>query len=153
MEGFATFLDSYAADTPLSCTNRGQLMPLGYLVGPVTPPLNAAQGQARGRGEGGVECVFYTERDLETLLEQYLGNEAERARLAAAGQARAQALSLERAWEEVFGLIEGAWGRPRPDTSARFRWNWSGLPRRWATSSAAWRGRSRPTRSSASCTP
>ncbi len=58
----------------------------------------------------GAECVYYRDEDLEHLLERYLADEAQRARVAAAARARLGELSFARQWEEQLERIEEDWG-------------------------------------------
>ena len=63
------------------------------------------------------EAVFYTESDLEKLLEHYLEHEDERRTLAAAGQRRARACTFAALWQEAVATIEQSW----PDLQQRCR--------------------------------
>ena len=51
------------------------------------------------------ECVYYSPADLEALLEHYLRDDAERERIAAAGQSAAADLRADRAWERILAVV------------------------------------------------
>jgi GT2 family glycosyltransferase len=53
------------------------------------------------------ECVFYTEDNLEELLEHYLSHEDERRTIAAAARARVPDFTFETLWGQALAEIEG----------------------------------------------
>jgi hypothetical protein len=55
------------------------------------------------------ECVYYTDDNLEALLEYYLEHEDKRRAIADAGQARAVECSFEKLWSQQLALIEDEW--------------------------------------------
>jgi hypothetical protein len=55
---------------------------------------------------GGVECVFYDEDTLEPLLQQYLNNEEERSRIAAAAKQKVAMFTFDRLWADIVQKIE-----------------------------------------------
>src|SRR5262245_31755092 len=57
----------------------------------------------------GVDCVFYGEDDLESLLEHYLAHEDERRAVAEAGRRKALAESFAASWERGLRLVEQEW--------------------------------------------
>jgi glycosyltransferase involved in cell wall biosynthesis len=55
------------------------------------------------------ECVYYTDRDLESLLEHYLTHEDERQRIAEAARNRVSEFSGEGLWDRALEVIEAEW--------------------------------------------
>ena len=55
------------------------------------------------------DCVFYSDDDLETLLEYYLTHEDERRTIAESGRQRALQLSYAFFWQQVLDHIEHRW--------------------------------------------
>jgi len=55
------------------------------------------------------ECVFYTEANLEELLEYYLEHEDERRLIAEAARQKVQDYSFEKLWEQHLKIIEEEW--------------------------------------------
>jgi glycosyltransferase involved in cell wall biosynthesis/tetratricopeptide (TPR) repeat protein len=55
------------------------------------------------------ECVYYTDDNLEELLEYYLTHEEERQAIAAAGRERALALGLDNPWPGILARVEEEW--------------------------------------------
>jgi glycosyltransferase involved in cell wall biosynthesis len=76
----------------------------------------------------GVDCVFYNEENLETLLEHYLSHEDERLAVARAGQARVQGYSFAAQWDQALSVVERDWDgirerlHRRPDLSENDLW-------------------------------
>jgi GT2 family glycosyltransferase/tetratricopeptide (TPR) repeat protein len=67
------------------------------------------------------ECVFYTEDNLEELLEYYLAHENERRAIAAAGQAKVHSFSFDALWQEALGQIEQDWPEIERRQHSRFK--------------------------------
>jgi tetratricopeptide (TPR) repeat protein len=65
------------------------------------------------------ECVYYTEDDLEKLLDHYLSHEDERRDIAAAARARVREYSFAALWEGALGGLEADW--PQVEERARHR--------------------------------
>ena len=61
--------------------------------------------------ENGKECVFYTDDNLETLLEYYLTHEDERRALAEAGHRRVQEYGFPALWSRALAQIDAEWDR------------------------------------------
>jgi GT2 family glycosyltransferase/Tfp pilus assembly protein PilF len=57
----------------------------------------------------GQGCVYYSDDDLEDLLDHYLENEEERRRIASAGQELSARYTFEALWQEHLALIESEW--------------------------------------------
>jgi len=55
------------------------------------------------------ECVFYTEDNLEELLEYYLEHEDERRLIAEAARQKVQEYSFEKLWDQHLKIIEEEW--------------------------------------------
>src|SRR5262249_8000184 len=55
------------------------------------------------------ECVFYTEDNLEGLLEHYLTHEEERAAVTGAARARVGGCGFASLWEQHLGVIVREW--------------------------------------------
>ena len=55
------------------------------------------------------ECVFYTEDNLEELLEYYLEHEDERRLIAEAARLKVQEYSFEKLWDQHLKIIEEEW--------------------------------------------
>jgi FkbM family methyltransferase len=62
-----------------------------------------------GVWQHGVNCVFYDEDNLESLLKHYLTHEEDRATVAATGQQTALEHTFERSWQAACDLIEREW--------------------------------------------
>jgi GT2 family glycosyltransferase/tetratricopeptide (TPR) repeat protein len=57
------------------------------------------------------ECVFYTDEDLEELLDYYLENEDERCRIAKAAQERVREYGFGQLWQQIVrDVIDPEWG-------------------------------------------
>src|SRR5262245_16736215 len=69
----------------------------------------AGNHEMRGEWTHGVDCIYYDEKNLESLLEHYLSHEGERAAIAQAGKQKALAYTLESDWHRAEGLIESHW--------------------------------------------
>jgi hypothetical protein len=90
----ARIVFQHGADSE-SCWYACEAIAAGALV------LREAGNRAMGRMlSEGVDYVAYTDANLETLLERYLGDEAERVRLADAAQARVGELSFATRWQD-----------------------------------------------------
>src|SRR5262249_51944619 len=63
------------------------------------------------------ECIFYSDENLESLLEHYLGHEDERRTIAEVARADVSKFSFEAMWEEHLALLDGEW----PDLQERVR--------------------------------
>jgi GT2 family glycosyltransferase/Tfp pilus assembly protein PilF len=55
------------------------------------------------------ECIYYTDNDLDDLLEHYLEHEDERQRIAAAARELSAHYTFESLWQEHLALIESEW--------------------------------------------
>jgi|GEM_PF-1011742 len=55
------------------------------------------------------ECIYYTDDNLEELLDYYLEHETERAAIAEAARRRAQDYSFESLWQRQLGVIDEHW--------------------------------------------
>ncbi len=65
------------------------------------------------------ECVFYTDDDLESLLDHYLRHEDERRALAEAARARVQHFSFASLWQQILREIGPESGRAVPRARER----------------------------------
>jgi GT2 family glycosyltransferase/Tfp pilus assembly protein PilF len=63
------------------------------------------------------ECVYYTDENLETLLEYYLTHEDERAAIAVRARSKLATLSFEAQWNETLQALEPCW----PEIAAHAR--------------------------------
>jgi glycosyltransferase involved in cell wall biosynthesis/predicted Zn-dependent protease len=71
------------------------------------------------------ECVYYTDENLEELLEYYLEHEEERRAIAEAGRARVTEYTFENLWDGALETIEREW--PGMEERARRRSQRSGV--------------------------
>jgi hypothetical protein len=67
------------------------------------------------------ECVYYSDDNLEDLLEYYLDHEEERRSIAAAGRSKVASYSYEELWDAQVRLIEREWAELVKRTAERKR--------------------------------